>query len=143
MVRSMHCKRALPFAVLSMLCVATEASAQMINRDEEVVFYGPYLYWNDEAELALVVRGRFLEPERNGLGRRLTIDRVISPSLFRYMGKKPGDFDAAALSRMFDRLLPFLADGESGVALKMRVTGHGGSAVMTLPKSGAGGQFAL
>jgi hypothetical protein len=139
----MQSTRSIQFAIAwFVLCIATASSAQ-IHRDEEVIFYGPYLHWNESAELVLVVRGQFVEPERNGVGRRITIDRVISPSLFRYIGKKPEEFDAAAHSRMFDRLIPFLGDGESGVALKMRLTGHGGSAVLTLPKTGAGGQFSL
>jgi hypothetical protein len=125
------------------LAFPTQPVAGQVDRDEELVFYSPYLYWNESSELALVLRGRFLEPERTGLGRRVTIDRVLSPSLYRYIGKNPDDFDESARALMVERLTPFLADGESGVSLKMRLEGQGGSAVMTLPRTGAGGNFSV
>jgi hypothetical protein len=129
---------------LLLLCVAcSQLAVAQINRDEEVHFTGPYLYWCDSDTLEMVLRGRFVEPEKTGIGRRVTIDRVISPALFRYMGKKPSDFDQESRDLMVSRLLPFLADGESRESLKMRVIGRGGAATIVVPKTDAGGTFTL
>lgn len=127
-----------------LLSVALSLAATLqVNPDEEVTFYGPYLFWNADGKLSLVLRGRFFEPEKRGAVRRTAIDKVISPALFRYMGKKPGDFDDAATERMYDRLVPFLADGESGESLKVRLVGQGGATTVSLPDTDAGGYFSL
>lgn len=119
------------------------APAPQVNRDEEVWFHGPYLHWTESGELELVLRGRFVETERTGVGRRILVDRAIAPSLFKYIGKKSTDFDDETRDRMRDRLAPFLADGESRESLRIRVVGRGGAATLTLPKSDSGGHFNL
>lgn len=136
-----------PLQVLSVVVMSAMTtlvwSSPQVNRDEEVVFYGPYLHWNDSGDLVLVLRGRFFEPERDSVKRRITIERGIAPLLFRYIGKRSSDFDRASRTRMLDRLRPFFADGESGETLQMRLVGRGGSALLTLPETSAGGHFAL
>jgi hypothetical protein len=120
-----------------------QPSFAQIDRDEEVAYYGPYLHWDGSAGLVLVLRGRFFEGELNSVRRRLAIERAVQPALLRYIGKKPADLDAAGRSRMFDRLMPFLADGESNETLRMRVAGKAGSGVITLPETDSGGHFAF
>lgn len=124
-------------SVLSPTCLA------QINLDEDVAFHGPYLFWHDDGKLTLALRGRFFEPEKDGVVRRLAIDRAITPTLFRYMGKRPSDFDETARDLMYDRLAPFLADGESRESLKMRIIGRGGAATITLPKTESDGHFTI
>ena len=129
--------------ITGLLLVATLSvpAAAQVSPDEVVLFHGPYLFWDADGKLTLVLRGRFFEPENRSAVRRAAIDRVIAPALFRYMAKKPADFDDAARELMYDRLVPFLADGESGESLKMRLVGHGGAATVTLSETDAGGYF--
>ncbi len=123
--------------VLRSTCLA------QINLDEDVAYHGAYLFWDGDAKLTMALRGRFFEPEKDGAVRRLALDRVITPAVFRSIGKKSTDFDDAARDLMYDRLSPFLADGESRESLKMRVIGRGGAATLTLPKTDSGGHFAI
>ncbi len=114
-----------------------------IDPDEEVAFYSPYLHWTDAGELRLVLRGRLYEPERDSTKRRAEIDRLIAPGLFRYMGKKPVEFDEAARMLMYERLQPFLYDGESRASIEVRLRGAGEAATLRLPRTDMGGSFAL
>ncbi len=116
--------------------------AGQIDPDEEVAFHGPYLYWDENDSLRLVLGGRVFEPELDSSVRHAAIDRVIGPLLFRTMHKRPDDFDVASRERMVRRLQPFLADGESRVALTVRLRGAGGDPTRRLRRTGAGGYFA-
>ncbi len=131
------------FVLLLVSTVLNPACLAQVNLDEDVAFHGSYLYWDAEGKLNLVLRGRFFEPEKNSLARRLTRDRVIIPTLFGFIGKKPTDFDEASRGLMVERLSPFLFEGESGESLKMRVVGRGGAVTITLPETETGGHFAF
>jgi hypothetical protein len=116
--------------------------AGRIDADEEVAFFSPYLYWENQSTLRVVLRGRVYEPELDSRMRRAAVARVLEPALFQYIGKRPDEFDAAARERMVRLLHPFLNDGESRVPLEVRLRGAGGESKLRLPRTGAGGYFA-
>jgi hypothetical protein len=116
---------------------------RQIDPDEEVAFYTAYLHWDTSGQLNLVLFGRLYEPERSSSVRRALVDRLIAPSLFDYIDKQPEDFDDESRRLMYDRLAPFLYDGESRVSLRLEVRGSGGQSVLRLPRTGAGGYFSI
>jgi hypothetical protein len=122
---------------------ATSVCLGQVNLDEEVTFYGPYLFWDRADNLTLFLRGRFYEPEKGSVVRKTTIDRVVIPSLFRVMEKRPDEFDEDARALMAKRLTPFFWEGESDERLKVRLVGAGGAETLELPKTDRGGHFAV
>jgi hypothetical protein len=139
--RSLARRLAAPLVLLVVFMWLSRSIA--IDPDEQVAFYSPYLHRSEAGELRLVLRGRLYEAERDSGKRRAAIDRLIVPGLFRYMGKRPSEFDEAARMLMYERLQPFLYDGESRSSIAVRVRGAGGEATIRLPRTDMGGSFAL
>jgi hypothetical protein len=141
--RHVRCLLVLLTVLVLFIWRASVPAGTRIDSDEEVAFLGSYVFRGAAGDLRVVLHGHVFEAERSSSVRRATVDRLISPGLFRYMDKRPIDFDVAARELMHERLIPFLYDGESRVTLGVRIRGAGGEAVLRLPRTAAGGYFAV